>query len=67
MKVYVVTMKRWGGEESHNYVIGVYEHRFIAEWDGQMEKQRRDNKYEAVITEFEIDKRLLKDLRGPES
>lgn len=54
MKVYVVTMQRWGDTESHNYVQGVFATKAEAELCGNAEKCWRGGKYEANITEHLI-------------
>ena len=54
MKVYVVTMQRWGDTESHNYVQGVFNNKDDAEVCGKAEKEWRGGKYEAAITEHEV-------------
>lgn len=51
MKVFVVTMQRWGDKESHNYVQGVFTTLEDAELCGRAEKAWRGGKYEANITE----------------
>ncbi len=56
MKFYVVTMHRWGGEDTHNYVIGVYDNYELASMEGLGHKQWRGGKYEYKITEIYINK-----------
>lgn len=51
MKVYVVTMHRWGDSESHNYVQGVFTKKFQAEKAGKAENLYRGGKYEYKISE----------------
>lgn len=50
MLVYVVTMKRWGDEESHNYVVGVFLTEDEAYSAGEVEKSYRGFKYEPFVT-----------------
>ena len=54
MKVYVVTMYRWGNKEDHSYIIGVF-----SDWDkafkyGVLEEQWRGGKYDFDIESKEI-------------
>jgi len=49
--VYVVTMHRWGDEESHNYVEGVFTDVGEALKCGDAERSYRGCKYEPKITE----------------
>ena len=55
MRVYVVTMQRWGDSESHNYVQGVFSSSEAAELCGEAEKAWRGGKYEACVTIHEVD------------
>lgn len=50
--VYVVTMHRWGDEESHNYVQGVFTKKAQAQKCGDAERSYRGCKYEPKITEM---------------
>lgn len=54
-KVYVVTMQRWGGSETHNYVQGVFTDKAQADKCGEAEKAWRGGKYEPRITEMILD------------
>ena len=54
--VYIVTMKRWGGDESHNYVIGVYSTFGRAEEAAELEEEYRGGKYERDVTVFKCNK-----------
>ena len=54
MKVWVVTMCRWGDKEKHSYVLGVYELFLTAQKDGEKERAYRGGKYEPNITEHEV-------------
>jgi hypothetical protein len=49
MKLYVVHMRRWGDEENHSYIEGVYDNEKDAEKHGLAEQESRDNKYEPQI------------------
>jgi hypothetical protein len=54
MKIYVVTMYRWGDRESHSYVHGIYDDRDLAFRMAQEEKEYRGgNKYYPEILLFE--------------
>lgn len=55
MTVYVVTMHRWGDDESHNYVLGVFNSADKALEAGDIERTYRGCKYEPKVTECEID------------
>lgn len=52
MKLYVVTMHRWGDEESHSYVEGVFTDVVDALKCGYAERAYRGCKYEPKITEI---------------
>lgn len=53
--VYVVSMQRWGDEESHNYVLGAFSSEDEALEAGQVERSYRGCKYEPRVTECVID------------
>ena len=55
MKVYVVTMYRWGDRESHSYVLGVWSNKELAGLHGGLECNWRGGKYEPKVTEWTID------------
>lgn len=55
MRIYVVTMYRWGNPENHSYVIGAYSTLALAVEAGKEEEQYRGNKYEATIAERALD------------
>ena len=46
MKLYVTQMYRWGNEDGHSYIEGVYDSLEQAEKHGAAEKLSRANKYE---------------------
>ena len=48
-KLYVVHMYRWGDEELHSYIEGVYDSKELAEKHGAAEMESRANKYEPKI------------------
>lgn len=49
MKLYVVQMYRWGNEDGHSYIEGVYDSRSLAKKHGMAEVQSRAGKYEFKI------------------
>lgn len=55
MKVYVVTMYRWGDTESHSYVLGVWSNQELALLHGNLESNFRGGKYDPKVTEWIID------------
>lgn len=55
MIVYVVTMHRWGDEESHNYVLGAFTCKEVAAISGDVERTYRGCKYEPKVTECLLD------------
>lgn len=63
MELYVVKMNRWGDEELHSYVIGVYDDPVLAEKAGDVERLNRDNKYEPEIIPLTLNQRKIK--KGP--
>lgn len=54
MKLYVVKMNRWGDDEQHSYVEGVYDNLDLAKRWGKAEKDFRGGKYEPEIIEFTL-------------
>lgn len=54
-EVYVVTMRRWGDDDTHNYVQGVFTKKAQAEKAGEAEQQYRNSKYEPKITVHILD------------
>ena len=55
IKVYVVTMYRYGDREAHSYVLGVYSTKEIAETEALREKDHRGGKYDPEIIEMPVD------------
>lgn len=49
MILYIATMYRWGDEESHSYVLGVFETKELALAAGQSERDWRGGKYEVKV------------------
>lgn len=61
MNVYVVTMRRWGDCETHNYVLGVYSNYADAVHYGDVEKIWRAGKYEPHIVYKTLDEPLAEE------
>lgn len=55
MKVYVVQMYRWGDEDGHSYIEGVYSNKEDAEKHGIAEQESRWDKYEFKIWTHTLD------------
>lgn len=55
MKVYVVTMYRWGNQEEHSYVLGVWSNEELALLHGKNEESWLVGKYEPKVTSWEVD------------
>jgi hypothetical protein len=53
-QVYVVLMRRWGAEEGHHYLLGVYDSLAKAEEQGKQNRADRANKYEYIVYAFDI-------------
>lgn len=53
--LYVTEMLRWGSEEDHHYVHGVYSTRAAAAKAGDVEQSWRGGKYEPRIVECVLD------------
>lgn len=53
--VFVVQMDRWGDDESHTYVVGVFSSRMAAMHAGIDEKNYRGGKYEPRVVELGLD------------
>ena len=61
MKVYVVKMNRFGDDELHSYIIGVFTEKYLARKAGLAEEYWRGGKYEAQIWVFETNEVWNKD------
>lgn len=48
--VYVTEMLRWGDDEAHHYILGVFDNIDAAEEAGEIERSWRGGKYEYKIT-----------------
>lgn len=53
--VWVVTMRRWGDDESHNYLLGVFSDECKALKAGTKERDYRGCKYEPKLEQVVID------------
>ncbi len=56
MKVYVVTMYRYGEKESHSYIIGAWTDKDIAFQNANTEILWRGHKYYPEIIKVELDR-----------
>jgi len=56
MKLYVVQMYRWGDEDGHSYIEGIYVNRRLANKHGKAEEVSRAGKYEFKIWTFTLNK-----------
>lgn len=55
MRVYILTMRRWGDPEGHQYVSGVFTDLAECCMEGLEHKLYRGNKYEPYIQETLVD------------
>lgn len=55
MKLYIVTMERYGNREGHHYNIGLFSDLADATIEGLSHQLFRDNKYEVRIELAEVD------------
>jgi hypothetical protein len=53
--MYVVTMKRWGQDETHHYLLGVFSTSELAHEMGEKEKIYRGGKYQLEVTPCQTD------------
>ena len=56
MKIYIVTMYRYGEKENHNYIVGAYTTKNIAIQNGNLEILWRGYKYYPEIVKIELNK-----------
>lgn len=54
---FIVTAHRYGKNDSHNYVVGVFSSKFIAEIKAAEEELDRAGKYDCKITEVQMDEK----------
>lgn len=54
MRVYVALMQRWGDDEKHHYIEGVYSTHELAQRHGTANKNYRGGKYEVKVEEHEV-------------
>lgn len=62
---YVATMYRWGNDENHSYVLGVFSSLENAKKAMKKEANQRGGKYEGGIVGFELDNTILKFMQRP--
>lgn len=55
MDVYVVLARRWGSQESHSYVVGVFSDYDKAEKEAMREEDYRGLKYECEVIRTNLD------------
>lgn len=55
MNVYVVTAYRFGDNELHSYVVGVFTSRDQAKFNADVEETWRGGKYRCEITQWQLD------------
>lgn len=55
MKVYITEMLRYGDEESHHYIVGVFSTKSAAEYAGHVEEVWRAGKYSFRVLEQDVD------------
>lgn len=53
--IYIVTMHRYGDDERHSYILGVYSKSQRARREAEIEEDNRSGKYVARITEMHLD------------
>ena len=53
--LYVTEMLRWGDQETHHYIVGVYSSREGAAFAGEIEKTWRGGKYDYQVVPMELD------------
>ena len=54
--VWTVHAKRWGDEEAHNYIVGVYDKKQAALAAAETEEQYRGGKYGCEVVEWTLNK-----------
>lgn len=55
VKVFVVTAHRWGSQETHNYIVGIYSTLAKAQQNSKATIDERAGKYDCVIWEGLVD------------
>lgn len=51
-RVYTVRACRWGDQETHSYIVGVYDKKHAALKAAESEENYRGGKYECEVREF---------------
>jgi hypothetical protein len=52
--VYTVRACRWGDQETHSYIVGVYSKKAAAQKAAETEEEYRGRKYECEILEWKL-------------
>ena len=53
--MYIIKMNRWGSDENHSYIVGVYTSLRKAIREGKKQSQGRSGKYEPMIYSCKLD------------
>ena len=56
--LYITEMLRWGEDETHHYILGVYSSKEGAIFAGEIEKSWRGGKYEYPVVPKKLDAAL---------
>ena len=65
MTVFVVTMYRYGSNENHSYVLGVWSSEELALQAGEAEALWRGDKYKPEVTAWNVDANEYDNLMTP--
>lgn len=52
--VYIVHARRWGSDQTHNYIVGVYSNVKAAINAAEREEEQRGGKYACDVMEWEV-------------
>lgn len=52
--VYIVHARRWGSDQTHNYIVGVYSNAKAAINAAEREEEQRGGKYACDVMEWEV-------------
>ena len=53
--LYITEMLRWGEQETHHYILGVYSSKEAAIFAGEVEKSWRGGKYDYQVVPVKLD------------
>ncbi len=53
-KLFVVEALRWGDDENHSYIVGIFEKKQAAIYAGEIEETWRGGKYKCRTTEHTL-------------